>query len=174
MNKLNISGDVILTVVSLIIGVVLGVVVSDHYYGKGLIDNRESLINAAISDIEGWQSEDAYPGLHDSAKYAASGKPWPKLSARGIEELSRNIHDFKHFKHYETLRIRVSECVREVEYLNDRLFLRNLSIVSSPNLPGLPAEMSPRAYHYFQSDVLPAADSLLGLLKQNKVWLLGD
>jgi len=167
----RIPSNVVIAGVSLLLGFLSGIYVSDYFYEKGRATIRASLLDAAISDIEGWQSRDAYPMLHDSAGYAASGKPWPKLSLNGISELSRNIYSFSHFEHFGDFKDLVNICRRNADFINDRMSLRNISIVIPP---GDVAAHNPQAYHAFQMYVRPSADSLLDFLIQNRKKLLGD
>ncbi len=168
MNKQIVGRDAALTLLGIAGGLILGILVSDYYYVKGVAERREGLIDSAASDIEMWHSKDAYPMLHDSAAYTQSGAPWPMLVSSGLSELSRNTHEFVHLDDFREFRSRLLDCERKALDFNDRVLLRNLAIVAATNMPGLTAEMSPRAYHRFQQEVMPAASSLLQFLEQNR------
>jgi hypothetical protein len=178
MGKRRYDRGIVINAISVVAGILFsflgGWCVSNYFYEKSREDVRASLLDAALSDIEKWESVSDYPMLYDSAGYSGSGKVWPKLSLNGVQELSRNLNVFRHTSDCGDFAGLVRECEREAEGFNDRLLLRNISIVTAPSLPGLAREMSPKAYHSFQTEVLPVAQKLDHMLQQDRRKLVNS
>ncbi|MCK4632463.1 MAG: hypothetical protein KAT79_04280 [candidate division Zixibacteria bacterium] len=161
MVKSWIRRDVAISVVSVLLSFALGIwggfKISQEFYDKSQEDVRADIINGALTDIILWYHPEMYPELGDSSKYINSGTPWSYLSTAGLDRLFANLLSYQNAESFELLVDRVCYCKKYADAFNDRMTLRNQTILHAPSATKL---HNPKAVSYFHSTVKPRADSL--------------
>lgn len=127
--RIRIPRDLFIATACTIVGLVIGFYISYHYYEKGLTDTRVSLLDGAITDPLRCHDQRTYPMYFDSVGFHDSGKPWPRLSTAGLEELFRHLLSFEHHTGFPKFADLVNDAKRSTDNFNDRINLRNFVIL---------------------------------------------
>ncbi|MDP3024004.1 MAG: hypothetical protein Q8O10_00530 [candidate division Zixibacteria bacterium] len=159
-----ISKDTITAVSTTLIGVVVGYLISMHFYQVTKKEVKEQLINSALVEVSHNTFKGNYPQLFDSIQYAGSGSPWRKLVTTGIDRLYFDAMVFIDYDKFVEFVNIVNEAKLTTDDFNDRITLRNLSILLDPKAPTF---HNPKAYHYYQAVVRPAILKLHNYLTSN-------
>lgn len=147
----------VFTVFGVILGALIGLVIADYYHDKNSVEERRFLLDSVEIDFRRSRDSLIYPQLFDSAGYLSSGTVWPKLSFPRLDVLYAKLASFMHYESYEEFIVLVAAAKTSVDEFNERIALRNLSILISE----LDTKVfNPGAYHFYQTSVLPKLDSV--------------
>jgi|GEM_PF-3671016 len=159
-----ISKDTITAVITTLIGVLVGYLISMHFYQVTKKEVKKQLINSALVEVTHNTLERNYPQLFDSIQFSGSVHPWRKLVTTGIDKLYFDIMVFINYDKFVEFVNIVNEAKLSTDDFNDRITLHNLSIFWGPSYT---RALNPGAYHYYHQYVLPALLNLQEYIKKH-------
>ncbi|OGC76416.1 MAG: hypothetical protein A2Z27_02170 [candidate division Zixibacteria bacterium RBG_16_50_21] len=162
--------DTVIGVTFTIVGGILGYWTSTHFYEVSEKDERKKLIEGALIELGANSYPGNYPELFDSTAYLSDTGVWRKLLTSGMVRLYFSIFEFKEFPNFEEFVSLVNEVKILVDDFNERITIRNHTIFKGFEYM---RPHNPRAYHYYQTVVLPKLKNLLNYLMVNRPILVG-
>jgi len=163
-----ISGNILTAIIStlsgVILGAVIGYIISDNFYCISQDEFRKDLLDSTKIDLTHNMFKDNYPQLYDSLAYLADTSPWRKLSIGGIDRLYFNILRFKKSEDFVNFVNIVNKTKLSIDDFNNRINLRNNVILQNREIVKL---HNPRSYSYFHRYVLPEIQKLHNYILNN-------
>ncbi len=150
-----------------VIGLIVGVFVSEHYYQKGQKDLKKELIESALSEISINVDKNAFPEINDSLKFLESKYPYPLLESNAVQELAVNARIFRNKG--DILRNKVYATKFVIDDFNQRVYMRNFIIYIKPISV---TEQNSYAYSFYQKNVKPKLIDLYNYIEQHQKELL--
>lgn len=163
------------TVVGIAVGSLLGYLLSDYFYQlakrEARKEVRQELLEGLFVDLAHNTLDQNFPQLYDSVGFIHSSSPWRKLVASGVDRLYFNILSFIDYHKFEEFVDIVNRAKLATDDFNDRMELRNISILLGRDLA---KSQNPEAYHYYQWIVRPDLLKLLDYIQQNRSELVSE
>ncbi len=173
INKLKIVinlRDVFFGVGGLVIGGIISLIISNHFYAKSIEEQRKGLIDNAIFEIDLNCSELVYPYYQDTINFREAGRPFPYLRVLSIERLYSNIQtfDLENDSLKDTFINLVLDCQFQVNFFNDFIRKRNDQFyINAEHVK----QYNSTAFELYQVYVLRAVEKLRNFVDKNQQLL---
>jgi hypothetical protein len=150
-----------------VIGLVVGVFVSEHYYQKGQKDLKKELIESTLSEISVNLDKNAFPEVNDSLKFLESKYPYPLLESNAVQELAVNSKIFRSKGGIFKNKVYATKFI--IDDFNQRIYMRNFIIYIKPTSV---IEQNSYAYSFYQKNVKPKLMDLNSYVEKHREELL--